>query len=152
MWICRWLFKDATKILNGRQKSTLNFFVGVKTLKLNFRDYINFGITFLTIWRCAGFAKIQHGRHGSIKKFLRSQKLEVLNYANLQSHSPRYGDVHVIFSRFYENSIWLPNFTNFVGAKSEKLRSEIMCRWFYGNLKWQPQVDFLNISTAKTLI
>ena len=35
--------------------------------------------------------------------------------------------------------------TFFVQAKTQKLKSEIMCRWFYWNLNWLPQVDFLNI-------
>ena len=44
--------KDATKIQNGRQRSTPKTFVGAKTLKV--RNYSNFTITFPTIWRCAG--------------------------------------------------------------------------------------------------
>ena len=55
------IFKDATKFQNGRQMSTLNFFVGAKTTKLKERiiqillsgNYSNFTITFPTIWRCA---------------------------------------------------------------------------------------------------
>ena len=71
-------FKDATKIQNGRQRSTPNFFVGAKTQGFteiqngchgstsifcgrNFlweqklvRDFSRFTITFPTIWRCAG--------------------------------------------------------------------------------------------------
>ena len=31
MCMCKWFFKDATKILNGHQKSTLIFVVGTKT-------------------------------------------------------------------------------------------------------------------------
>ena len=41
------LFKDATKIQSGRQKSMPKFLVEV-------RNYSNFTITFPTIWRCAG--------------------------------------------------------------------------------------------------
>ena len=48
------LFRDATKIQNGRQRATLKFFVGAKTLKLKVRNYSNFTITFPMIWRCAG--------------------------------------------------------------------------------------------------
>ena len=50
----QFFFKDATKIQNGRQKSTSKFFVGAKTLKLKVRNYSDFTITFPTIWRCAG--------------------------------------------------------------------------------------------------
>ena len=32
MWMCRWFFKDASKIQNDRQKSTPKFFVGAETL------------------------------------------------------------------------------------------------------------------------
>ena len=46
----RVIFKDATKIQNGRQRSQ-NFFVGAKTLKLKVRNYSNPTITFLTIYR-----------------------------------------------------------------------------------------------------
>ena len=60
MGMCKWFFKDATKIQNGRQKSTLNLFVGSKTQEKN--------------------------------------KSQIL-----LSRSPRYGDMQVIFSRFYWN-------------------------------------------------
>ena len=46
--------RDATKIQKGRQWSTLNLFVGAKTLKLKVRNYLNYTITFPMIWRCAG--------------------------------------------------------------------------------------------------
>ena len=51
-----------------------------------------------------GFTEIQNGRHGSTSIFLRSQKLKklVVNLSILQSYSPRYGDVHVIFQGFTE--------------------------------------------------
>ena len=42
---------------------------------------------------------------------------------------------------------WTSSF--FVGAKTQKLKSEIMCRWFYWNLKWPQQVDVLNICDRK---
>ena len=51
-----------------------------------------------------GFAEFQHGHHGSPSIFLWAQKLKNLKLEIiqiLQSHSPRYGDVQVIFSRFY---------------------------------------------------
>ena len=47
-------FEDATKIQNGRQRSTQKKIVGAKTLKLKVRIFFNFTITFPTIWRCAG--------------------------------------------------------------------------------------------------
>ena len=53
------LFKDATKIQNGRQKSIPKFFEGAIFLKLKVRNYPNFTITFHTIWRCGGdFSKV----------------------------------------------------------------------------------------------
>ena len=59
MWMCKCFVKDATKIQNGRQKSTLKFFVGAKKLKLNVRNYSNFGITFPTKRGSAGdFLKV----------------------------------------------------------------------------------------------
>ena len=46
MGMCEWFFWDATQIQNGRQRSTLKFFVGAKTVKLEFRNFSNFPITF----------------------------------------------------------------------------------------------------------
>ena len=51
-----------------------------------------------------GFAEIQNGRHGSTSIFLWAQKLkqfrsEIIQI--LQSNSLRYGEVWVIFLRFY---------------------------------------------------
>ena len=48
------LFRDATKIQNGGQRSVPKKIVGAKTLKLEVRNYLNFTITFPMIWRCAG--------------------------------------------------------------------------------------------------
>ena len=48
------IFRYVTKIQNGRQRSTINFVVGAKTLKLKVRNFSNFTITFPMIWRCAG--------------------------------------------------------------------------------------------------
>ena len=52
--MCNLFFKDSSKIQNGRQKSTPNFFVGAKTLKLKVRSYSIFTVTFPIIWRFAG--------------------------------------------------------------------------------------------------
>ena len=70
MGMCKWFYKDTTKIQNARQRSTPKFFVGAKTLKIKVRNYSNYPITFPTIWRCAGdffkgFADIQNCHHGS---------------------------------------------------------------------------------------
>ena len=54
MGMCKLFLRDATKIQNGRQRSTLKNFVGAKTSKLGVRNYSNFTITFPMIWRCAG--------------------------------------------------------------------------------------------------
>ena len=53
MGMCKCIFKDATEIQNGRQRSTPKKIVGAKTKDL-VRNYSNFTITFRTIWRCAG--------------------------------------------------------------------------------------------------
>ena len=55
MGMCKWFFRDATKIQNGCQRSTLKNCVGAKILKLKVRNYLNFTITFPMIWRCAGY-------------------------------------------------------------------------------------------------
>ena len=54
MGMCKWFFKGANKIQNGRQRFTPFFFVCAKTLTLKVRNYSNFTITFPTIWGCAG--------------------------------------------------------------------------------------------------
>ena len=49
------IFRDATKFLNGRQRSTPKNFVGAKTQKPKVRKYSNLTTnTFPTIWECAG--------------------------------------------------------------------------------------------------
>ena len=90
MGMCKWFFKDTTKIQNGRHRSTLIFFVGAKTLKTNVRNYSNFTITFPTIWRCAGdfflnIVEIQSGRHGSTSIFLLALKLKKLKAEIIQN-------------------------------------------------------------------
>ena len=77
-----------------------------------------------------GFAEIQNGHHRWAQK-LKKLNSEII----LQSHSPRYGDVQVFFLRFNWNS----NLTHYIRAYTHHLK---ICRW---NLKWPPQVDFLNI-------
>ena len=47
--MCKWIFKGATEIQNGRQRSTPKQIVGAKTLKPKVRNY-----SFPTIWKCAG--------------------------------------------------------------------------------------------------
>ena len=54
MGMCNCFLKDATKIQNGRQRSTPKNFVDAKIKKPKVRNYSNFTITFPTIWRCAG--------------------------------------------------------------------------------------------------
>ena len=41
----------------------------------------------------------------------------------------------------YGRHAWTSYF--FGGAKAQKLKSDIRCRWFYWNLKWPPLVNFL---------
>ena len=51
-------------------------------------------------WLFKGFAEIQNGQHRSTLIFLWAQKLKKLKAEIIQislSHSPRYGDVQVIF-------------------------------------------------------
>ena len=48
------IFKDATRIQNGRKRSNPKTFVGAGTIKLEVRNYSNYTLIFPTIWRCAG--------------------------------------------------------------------------------------------------
>ena len=84
-------------------------------------------MTFLATWGCASafykiLPKFKMAARGQLQKNLWAQKLENLRSEIIQillSHSPRYGDVHVIFSRFYGNSKWPPcmNFIIFLWAQ-----------------------------------
>ena len=146
--------KDASKIQNDRQKSTPNFFEGSKTLKLNVSNYSNFTITFPTIWRCAGvfffLLRLKMANTDQFQFFWGRRKLKnlVANYSNFTILFPTIWRCACDFLKV------LPKFKmaamhelyNFLCApKTQKLKSEIMCRWFYWKLKWPPQVDFLNI-------
>ena len=141
MGMCKWFFRDATKIQNSRQMSTLNFFVGAKTLKLKVRNYSNFTITFPMIWRCAGdFFKVllifKMAATDQLWFFLWAQKLQNLKSEIIQillSHSPRYGDVQGIFLRFYWNSKWPPwiNFIFFCWRKNWKIEISYVVQSHY---------------------
>ena len=79
MGMCKLIFKDATKIQNGRQRSTSKKIVGAKTLKLKVRNYSNFAITFPTILRCAGdffkvLLKFKMAATNQLHNFLWAQK------------------------------------------------------------------------------
>ena len=72
-------------------------------------------------WFFRDATKIENGRQRSAPKFfvvVKTLKLKIRNFSILLSHSPRYGNVQVTFSRFYWNSKWPPqiNFNFFVGA------------------------------------
>ena len=111
MGMCKWFLEAATKIHNGRHRSTPIFFVGAKTLKLNVRNYSNSTIIFPTIWRCADD-----------------------------------------FLRFCWNSKWPPqiNFNFFVGAKTQKLKSEIIHLQSHYPPSWNVQVILLKFEMAIT--
>ena len=152
MWMCKWFFKDATKIQNGRQKSKFpKFFVGAKTLKLIVRNYANFTITFPTIWRCAGdfFKVLLKLKLAATKQFnffcgRKNSQTQVVNYSNFTITFPTIWrcacDFFKVFPKFKMAAMY-----------EQKLTSEIMYRWFYWNLKWPPLVDFLNICDRKKL-
>ena len=135
-WMCNWFFKDGSKIQNGRQKSAPKLFVGAKSLKLNVRNYSNFTITFPTTWRCAGdflqFCWNSKWPSWINFNFLRSQKLsrKLFKFYNHILHEMEM--CMLFFQGFTEiqdgRHAWTSYF--FVGTKTQKLKSEIMCRWF----------------------
>ena len=69
MGMCKWFFRDATKIQNGRQMSTLKFFVGAKTKTFSrqlFKFYYRIPHDMeMCRWLFQGFTEIQNGRHSS---------------------------------------------------------------------------------------
>ena len=111
----------------------INFLGGVKTQKIclvNF--FFNFNITFLATWGWANMGmckwffkdatKFQNGRQRSTPTFFVGVKTKIIRI--LLSHSPRYGDVQVTFSRFYWNSK-LPPWINSIfscGRKNWKIQ------------------------------
>ena len=103
MEMCRWLFRGFTEIQNGRHRSTLIFWGGLK--KICLVDFFsNINITFLATWGCASdFLKMlpnfKMAARGQLQLLL-AQKLKNFKSEIIQilpSHSPRYGDVQVIF-------------------------------------------------------
>ena len=71
--------------------------------------FSNFNITFLATWGCASdflkmLPKFKMAARGQLQIFLWAQKRQKSKSEIIQillSHSPRYGDVQVIFLRFY---------------------------------------------------
>ena len=138
--MCKWFFRDATKIQNGRQRSALKNFVGAKTLKLRVRNYSNFTITFPMIWRCTGdFFKVllefKMAATDQLEFFflegggVKTQKICLVNFfSNFNITFLATWGCASDFLKFYWNSKWPPwiNFIFFVGAKTEKLKSVII--------------------------
>ena len=92
------ILKDATKIKNGRQKSTPKFFMGAKTLKLNLWNYSNFTITLPIIWRCSGdfFKVLLKFKMAATDQFhffevAKTQKIKDVNYSNFTITFPTIG-------------------------------------------------------------
>ena len=72
---------------------------------------------------CKDAAKFQNGRQRSTPIFLWVQKTQIL-----LSHSPRYGDVQVIFSKLYLLKFKMAatnHFQFFVGAKTHKTSQKL---------------------------
>ena len=109
-----------------------NFLGDVKTRKICLVNFFkNFYIIFLATWGCASdFFKMlpnfKMAAGGQLQIFLWAQKLQNLRKEIIQillSHFPRYGDVQMIFLRFYWNSKWAPwiNFIFSCGRKNWKI-------------------------------
>ena len=99
MGMCKWFCKDATKIQNGRQRSTSKLFVGAKTLKLLSQKLVKFYYHIprdmeMSRWLFQGFTEIQNGRHISTSIFLWAQKLKKLKTEIIWTY------LQVIFLRF----------------------------------------------------
>ena len=80
-WGCASDFLEMLPKFKIRQRSTPNFFVGAKTVKLKVRNYFNFTITFPTIWRCASdffkvLLKFKMDAMDKLHIFLWAQKLK----------------------------------------------------------------------------
>ena len=116
-------------------KVLLKFKMAATTLIVFDQFFFKFNIPFLATWGCASdFLKMlpnfKMAARGQLQNFLGELKLQNLKKEIIQillSHFPRYGDVQVIFLRFYLNSKW-PPWINFIFscAKTEKLKSVII--------------------------
>ena len=86
MDLCKWYFRDATKIQNGRQRSTLKFFVGAKTPKLKKSEIIQ-------------ILQSHSPRYGDVffSRFYRNSKLTAMH----EIHN----NVQVILLKFYMANI-----------------------------------------------
>ena len=112
-----------------------NFLEGVKNQKNCLGNFFNFNITFLAAWGCASdFLKMlpnfKMAARGQLNFFCGRKSLQNLRKEIIQillSHFPRYGDVQVIFLRFYCNSKWPPwiNFIFSCGRKNWKIEISI---------------------------
>ena len=100
MEMCRSLFQGFTELQNGCHRSTLIFWGHKNSKKSSGQFFSNFNITFLATWGCASdFAKMILKFKMAARGQLQNLKSEIIQI--LLSHSPRYGDVQVIFLRFY---------------------------------------------------
>ena len=120
------IFKDATKIQNGRQKSTPKYFVGAKTLySLEVVDRVRLQKLSRKLFKF--YNHIPHDMDMCICDFFKAlRKFKMAAMRELQ----------IVF----------------LAQKRKKIKSETMCRWFYWNLKRPPQVDLLNICDRNNLI
>ena len=142
----------ATKIQNCRQKSTPNFFVGAKTLNLTSEiiqisqlhspQYGDVQVMFLRFcWNSEWPPRINFNFFEVAKTLFK-----------FYNHIPHDMEMCKWFfrgSRKFKMAA-MHEFHNFLRAQKPKnWKSKIMCGWFYWNLKWPPQVDFLNICDRK---
>ena len=167
MEMCRWLFQGFTEIQNGRHGTTSMFCWAQKLIKLVDHLFLIFNITFLATCGCASdflkmLPKFKMAARSQLKKFLWAQKLQNLSseiIKILESHSPQYGNVQVIFLRLCCNSKWPPwiNFNFFEVAKTQNLKVIQMlqitfptiwrcaCDFFkdWRKFKWPPCMNFI---------
>ena len=157
MEMCRWLFQGFTEIQNGRHKSTLIFWGELELKKFVWSIFFKFQHHIPSnMWMCKWFfkdaTKFQNGRQRSSLNFLWAQKLQNLKLEIIQILlSPRYGDVQLIFLRFYWNSKRPPwiNFIFFCESKNRKIEM----KWISNNSHctitsptiWKCACDFTEI-------
>ena len=157
MEMYRWHFQGFPEIQNGRDGPTSIFWWAQKLKKLVWSIFLNFNITFLATCGCAIYflkmlPKFKMSARSQLQFFFfgaKTLKLNVRNYSNFTATLPTIWrcacDFFKVLREFKMAA--MHELYNFVGAK--KLWSEIMCRWFYWNLKWPSQVHFLNICDHK---
>ena len=102
--MCKWFFRDAAKIQNGRQRSTPNFFVRAKTWSQKLFKFFYHIPHDVEMCKCffKVLLKIKMAAMDKLYFFVsaKAEKFKWVIIHIVQSHYPPSGNVHVILLKF----------------------------------------------------